>query len=167
MADRPVTERPLARLARTVEDGLLVALLLVMVFLAVSQIVLRNGFDAGLLWADPLLRLMVLWLGLLGAAVATRDDRQITVDVLSRLLSPRWRAGARVVTDLFTAGVCTVLGWNAGRLVLSDREAGVAAFASVPAWVGELVLPLAFTIIAWRYLRMAWRHLRTATGRAA
>jgi TRAP-type C4-dicarboxylate transport system permease small subunit len=167
MAATPPAERSLARLARAVEDGLLVALLLVMILLAVAQIVLRNVFDAGLLWADPLLRLMVLWLGLLGAAVATRDDRQITVDVLSRLVGARWRAGTRVVTDLFAAGVTAVLGWNAGRLVLTEREAGFAASAGVPAWVAELVLPLAFAVIAWRYLRMAWDHLRAATGKAA
>jgi TRAP-type C4-dicarboxylate transport system permease small subunit len=166
MAAAPPVESALARLARLIEDGLLVVLLAVMTFLAVGQIVLRNVFDAGLLWADPLLRLLVLWLGLLGAAVATRDDRQITVDVLSRLLSPRLRAAARVATDLFTAVVAAVLGWNGGRLVLTDHEAGVAAFASVPAWVAELILPLAFAIIAWRYLRMAWGHLRVATGKA-
>ena len=37
-----------------IEDALLVSLLLLMIGLAVFQIVLRNGFDAGIVWADPL-----------------------------------------------------------------------------------------------------------------
>ncbi|MBK6758569.1 MAG: hypothetical protein IPG70_13625 [Moraxellaceae bacterium] len=52
------------------EDSILVALLLAMIVLAVTQIALRNGFDTGITWADALLRVMVLWIALLGAMVA-------------------------------------------------------------------------------------------------
>ena len=37
---------------RRIEDGLLVIILCVMVFLAASQIVLRNVFDSGIFWGD-------------------------------------------------------------------------------------------------------------------
>lgn len=47
------------------EDSILVALLLAMIVLAVTQIALRNGFDTGITWADALLRVMVLWIALL------------------------------------------------------------------------------------------------------
>jgi TRAP-type C4-dicarboxylate transport system permease small subunit len=67
-----------------------------------------------------------------------------------------------VVTDLFTAGVSAAVAWHAGRLVLEDRAAGSEVFASVPLWVCELVLPLAFGVIAGRYLLFAIRHARVA-----
>ena len=54
-----------------VEDALLVILLSLMILLAATQILLRNFFDLGFVWADPLLRALVLWLGLIGATVAT------------------------------------------------------------------------------------------------
>ena len=95
-----------------IEDGLLVVMMAAMIVLALAQIVLRNLFSTGWVWADPLLRNLVLWVGLIGATAATREDRQITVDVLSRLLSERVRAGARVVTDLFTAGVSGLVAWH-------------------------------------------------------
>jgi TRAP-type C4-dicarboxylate transport system permease small subunit len=150
------------RLIRFVEDTILATVLSVMIGLAVTQIVLRNVFDSGLLWADPLLRVMVLWVGLLGAMVATRMDKQITVDVLSRLLPTRWNAGARVVTDLFTAGVSLVLAWHSVRLVLDDRLVGTVAFAKVPIWVCEAILPVAFAVIGVEYLMHAGLHLRRA-----
>ena len=91
-----------------IEDLTLALLLLGMIALAAAQIALRNLFDTSLSWGDPLLRMSVLWVGLLGALAASRDDRQITVDVLSRLLGGRAKTAARAFTSLFTAAVCAV-----------------------------------------------------------
>jgi TRAP-type C4-dicarboxylate transport system permease small subunit len=59
-----------------------------MISLAFAQIVLRNGFDGGIVWADSLLRIMVLWIALIGAVVASRDQRHINIDLISRFLPP-------------------------------------------------------------------------------
>ncbi|NWG00875.1 MAG: TRAP transporter small permease [Thermoanaerobaculaceae bacterium] len=152
-------------LVRRLEEAVLVGVLAGMIVLAVTQILLRNVLGGGLVWADPLLRLAVLWLGMAGAALASREDRHIAIDTLPRLLPPRARAGVRVVTDLFTAAVAAVLARHATRLVLADRTAGAAAFSGMPAWVAEAVLPVAFGVVAWRYLAMAWRHARELARR--
>jgi TRAP-type C4-dicarboxylate transport system permease small subunit len=163
-SDRPTLASRLIRLAAVVEDALLVAILATMIVLSGAQIMLRNLFDTGLLWADPGLRVMVLWVGMIGAMVATRFDKQISVDAVSRFLSPLWRARAGVVTDLFTAVVSAMVAWHALRLVLDDKAAGSTVFASVPVWVCESVLPLAFGMIAIRYLLYAVVHGRAAIG---
>ena len=160
--DQPSLVARLLRATAAVEDAILVLLLAAMILLAGAQIVLRNLAGGGFLWADSLLRVLVLWVGLLGAVAATRSDKQITVDALSRLLPPRGRAAARVVTDLFTTAVSLFLGFHSARLVLDERAAGTIAFASVPTWVCELVLPVAFTVIGVRYLLLAITHLREA-----
>ena len=56
----------LARLVAAAEDGILATLVLGMILLGALQILLRNVFDVALVWADPLLRSAVLWIGLLG-----------------------------------------------------------------------------------------------------
>ena len=117
---RPSVAMRLLRAFGLFEDAVLVLLLGAMIGVAGAQIVLRNLFDGALLWADPLLRVAVLWVGMIGAMVATRGDRQITIDVVSRFLPDRWRAGVRVVTDLFTAAVAAAVAWSALRLVLGD-----------------------------------------------
>ena len=109
-----------------------------------------------------MLRVSVLWVGMLGAMAATRDDRQISVDALSRFLPSRWNARVRVLTDIFTAGVAGFFCWHAVRLVLEDYTSGMTAFASVPVWVCELVLPVAMGVIGIRYLIYAWKHFREA-----
>lgn len=158
--DSAPTERGLARWVKTVEDGALIVFLGGMIALAATQIVLRNLFGTAIIWADPALRVGVLWLGLLGAVAASREGRHITVDALSRTLPKRWRSWAAGATDLFTAAVSAFLAWHAGRLVLEDRASGMEAFSSVPVWVCELILPIAFSFIAVRHVLALIRRIR-------
>lgn len=142
------------------EDALLVGLLALMILLAASQIVLRNVLSTGIAGGDQLLRLLVLWVGLLGAVAASRDDKQINIDVLSRFLPAKLRAGMRVLVDLFTAGVAALIAWHAGRFVYSEYTSGSTVFAGLPAWIAEFILPLAFGLMALRYLLFFISHLR-------
>jgi TRAP-type C4-dicarboxylate transport system permease small subunit len=142
-----------------IEDWILVLFLAVMIGLAGYQILARNLFESGVSWGDPLLRVLVLWVGLLGAMAATRDENQITIDVLSHILRGRWRTAAKVTTDLFATGVTSLLAYSSLRMVLDEREAGTVAFANVPSWVCELILPFAFAAIAFRYLLYTYRHV--------
>ena len=152
------------RLLGSVEDALLVILLAIMIGLASWQIVARNVLDTAIIWADPLLRTLVLWVGFLGAVAAARDDRQINVDVVSRFVDEPWRSRIRVVTDLFTALVSGFLAWQAFRFVEDAREYGEVAFSWVPLWLTASVLPVAFTVLSVRYLLLTGFHLRRSLG---
>lgn len=152
------------RVLGSVEDALLVVILAVMIGMASWQIVTRNFLDTAIIWADPLLRTLVLWVGFLGAVAAARDDRQINVDVVARFLDEPWRSRIRVITDLFTASACGFLAWQAVRFVKDAREYGEIAFASVPLWLTASVLPVAFTLLCVRYLLLTGFHLRRSLG---
>lgn len=148
-------------LLHRLEDGLLTLTLGVILLLAPLQIFLRNFFDASIPWGDPLLRVLVLWVGMLGALVATRGRRQISIDLLSQVAGKRVRSGALVVTGLFTAAVCAVVAYHSARFVASEIEYGTAAFAGVPAWSCEIVIPAAFAVIALRHALHAVGELRS------
>lgn len=145
----------------TVEDGLLVVMLSTMIIVATIQILLRNVWDTGLAWGDPLLRVLVLWVGLLGAMVATREDNHITIDILSRYLSPRGKDLSQLITTAFTSVVCGILAFHSARFVIQDREAGVIAFTTMPAWLFELIIPFGFAVIC---LRFALRFITAIRG---
>ena len=157
----------LLRIAASVEDGILVLLLMAMIALAGTQILLRNLLETGLEWGDPLLRVTVLWLGLLGAMAATRDDNHISIDIVSRFLPPRAKTASRLVTDLFTATVCGLLAYHGARFVLFEKEAGSLAFGFVPAWVCELIMPFGFGIIALRFCVSFVLRVRQLAGSAS
>lgn len=137
---------------RRLEDLLLALLLSGMILLGALQIILRNIFDSGLAWADPSLRIAVLWLAMLGAMAATRDGNHIHIDLLSRLFSGQGKAVSRMATDLFSAVVCGLLAWHAGRFVYFEWQDGSMLYAQVPAWLAESILPIGFGIMALRFL---------------
>lgn len=141
------------------EDGLLALLFGAMALLALAQILWRDLFHEGLAWSDPVLRVMVLWVGLFAAAVASRSDRHIAIDLLTHWVGERAGNGIGVVTALFTAGVCTLIAWNGARLVGFDREAGLELTAGLPGWPFELIIPVSFGLIALRYLIQAGARL--------
>jgi len=143
-----------------VEDLVLALLLSAMILLASAQIFLRNLFDSSLSWGDPLLRILVLWIGLLGALAASRGNRQITVDVITRLLKGRAQSAVRAVASVFTTTVCGLLAYHAGRFVEMERAAGTPAVAGLPAWPFELVMPFAFGMICLRYALAVVTHIR-------
>ncbi len=142
------------------EDGLLVFLLSAMILVAALQIVLRNFFDLGLSWGDQTLRILVLWVALMGAVAASRENKHINIDVLLRFLTVRGRALSQVVVGGFTALICGFVAYYAGRFVFLDYEAGTKIYGNVPAWVVEIILPAGFALISLRYLIFAFQQWR-------
>ena len=69
-----------------IEGFLLSIFLMGMIFLAFLQVVMRNLFNAGIPWADTVVRLLVLWVGFLGAVLATKLEQHLTVEVLAKNL---------------------------------------------------------------------------------
>jgi TRAP-type C4-dicarboxylate transport system permease small subunit len=134
------------------EIGAITVLLSALVLLGTMQIVLRNFFHSGVLWADPMMRHIVLWLGCLGAALATTRVRHINIDVFSRLLPKRHKPVRSTLVYTTTAVAAFFLGLAALRLVADERAFGDVAFGSVKTWVLQVVLPFAFFVISYRSL---------------
>ena len=131
-----------------------------MIVLACSQIVLRNLVEMSLLWIDPLLRAMVLWLGLLGAMVASRNNRHIAIDLLARFAARQWRRWVLAANALFTSVVCAFIAVHGVRLVQFEYMDRTVAFAGVPVWALESIIPFAFASMALRYVIHAYTQWR-------
>jgi TRAP-type C4-dicarboxylate transport system permease small subunit len=131
-----------------VEGWLLVLFLGIMVVLSFAQVVLRNVFSTGFIWADPLVRHMVLWVGFLGAAIATHEERHISIDALTRFLSPRWKAAATIAGQLFLAVVCVALVSASWTFLMEEKEAGGEIVAGLPTYLGLMIIPLGYLLVA-------------------
>ena len=142
------------------EDLILALLLGSMILLACTQILLRNGFDSGLTWADPLLRVMVLWVGLLGALAASRGNRHIVIDVLSPFMGASKKRIAAIISHSFTAVVCAAIAWFASFFVYSEYETGIEGVLGLPIWTLESIIPFSFALMALRYASMTIEAIR-------
>lgn len=137
---------------RFVENLLLVGLLGGMMLLSVAQIVAREVFETGFFWSGELIKIMVLWLAMVGAVAACREDRHIRVDAISHLLSERAIGMVRLLVDTFAAGVCAVIAWHAWRYIQLEMEWEDTVLIDTPAWIIHLIMPVAFALLSYRFL---------------
>lgn len=153
-------------LGRFAENAALVLTLSAMILLGTTQIILRNFFDSGFGWADEALRLMVLWVAMFGAVAASREQRHITIDVLSRVLPDNAKAWVAIIVDALTAATTLILAWYSWIFVAESYEYQDRVLNDLPAWLFQSVLPVAFFLIAYHYVIACIRHARKLFGSA-
>ncbi len=147
------------RILQKVEDSVLIGLLLLMVVVAVFQIFARNLFDSGIRFGDELIRVLVLWISLMGAMVASRNNSHVNIDLISRYLPRQIQILSTVLVGIFTSFICAVMAWFSFNFVTMEKLDGVIAFAGIPVWVCQSIIPVSFTVISFRYLLLSFTTL--------
>lgn len=142
-----------------VEQTLVVTFLGFMILLAFLQIVLRNFFFTGLDWGDQLLRNLVLWIGFIGATLATKEGKNINIDVVSRWLPSLGKNVVTLIIHLFSFFVCCGLTYAALKFIKNEVQMENTTFLNIPAWVPEMILPITFGLMTFRFGLRAFKNL--------
>ncbi|MFZ5731989.1 MAG: TRAP transporter small permease [Pseudomonadota bacterium] len=142
------------------EEWLLAALLCAMTLLSFVQVVLRYGFNSGILWALEANFYLFGWLVLLGISYGVRTRAHIGVDALVRLLPvPMRRAVGLLVTALAITYTCLML-YGSWVYISRLRLMGVEAEdIPVERWILSSCLVIGFALLLYRLLGMGWRIL--------
>ncbi len=141
-----------------VETVLIVITLSVMILLAFLQVLLRNFFDQGILWGDILLRHLVLWVGFIGASLATRDEKHISIDLFSRFFHNRGKDTVHLITNLFSVFISYLLTDASWYFVMDEKMAGTTIFNDIPVWYFQIIIPIGFGLITFRFLLLAIKN---------
>jgi TRAP-type C4-dicarboxylate transport system permease small subunit len=143
------------RLISRLEDGLLIGLVAALLLVAVAQIILRNAFGEGLLWAEPAMRIAVLWIAMIGGMVACREGGHIKINLFEVYAQGRVRRLLASLAYLGACLTCAVLAYASWLFVGYERMDGMTTFLNLPAWWFESILPVGFAVMALRFLRDA------------
>jgi TRAP-type C4-dicarboxylate transport system permease small subunit len=155
----------LDRLLAGLERVAIVVLLCSLLLLGLLQIILRNVFTGGLFWADEVLRHLVLWLGFLGASLATHEQRHLRMDMLARWMPEGAQSWLDLLLNLVAASGCAILAQAAWTFVRFERESGAVLSVGLAVWMVQSIVPLGFALMMLRFaLRMleALAQLRKA-----
>jgi TRAP-type C4-dicarboxylate transport system permease small subunit len=134
-----------------VEQVFVTILLTMMILMAFFQIVLRNFFDTGITWGDSLVRYLVVWVGFIGAAIATKEGKHITIDVVSRWLTEPNSNYIHLISHFFSAVICGLLTLAAIKFIRFEAQMGSTAFFKLPVWVPEIIIPVTFGLMTLRF----------------
>jgi len=142
-----------------IESYLLILLVIVMVLLSFLQVLFRNLFSYGFLWADPLLRYMVMWVGFLGAVLATHQEKHFSIEFLNRFLSPRTFHIIQCGVSIFAMIVAFLLSRAALQFLLQGIEAQEKGLFDLPRRVYFVIIPAGFGLITLHFLFHVIQHL--------
>ncbi len=92
-------------------------------------------------------------MGFLGAALAARERRLLSLATGAFIPDGPWRRAAAIFSAAVAAAVSTLLARASWDMVVIERGAGAVLALGVRVWMAQLVLPVAFALIA---LRVAW-----------
>jgi TRAP-type C4-dicarboxylate transport system permease small subunit len=136
-----------------VELGTALLAFAAMLGLSVADIVGRNLFNATLSGGDVVLRQLVLWVALPGAALAVAAQRHLHLDPANLAARPRWQKWTAIPFNLGAAWVCSLLA-RAAWSYWQDAWTYQSAEAAWLAWMG-LILPIAFGQLTLHFLLRA------------
>ena len=147
------------RIARVIELTLALAFIFA-VLLNFGNVVGRYLFGVSLLGADEVQTFIMVGMTFLGAAVVTRRDLHLRMDVLVRYLPAPVRVALRVVELLLLAAVAGFVVsqsyFYAGQMLRIGRTSDMAG---VPMWIPHGTVALGFALIlivaVWGLVRIA------------
>lgn len=139
-------------------EGLLVALLGVMVVLVFGNVVLRYGFNSGITFSEEVSRFIFMWLTLLGALLAMHEHGHLGMNSVVKALPVPGRRVVRFVSDATMLGCCVLLAhgtWKQVVIAMDDR----APVSGVPMGVVFSALLVCSIGIAAMLVHSLWRQL--------
>ncbi len=147
-----------------VEEGLIAFILAAMTILSFVQVVLRYGFNSGLIWQLEATTYLFAWLVMIGISYCVRVHAHIGVDAAVRLLPPKARRVVGILVLLLALLYAGLMLYGSiayiNRMMIIDVE---AEDIPVKTWILSVCLPIGFGLLVIRLLEMGWRIV---TGRS-
>ena len=137
---------------------LLAAGITVALTLAVQLLV--RGLPSGLVWSQQMALCFMLWVGMMGASLGTRDRAHIAFELAGKIWPRRLRKPAELLARIISAGFALFLAFLAAAFTRehylewsgSGGTAGLFEAFRVPRFVIYGFLPFPLTVMGLRFL---------------
>jgi len=164
------------------EDAILTVALGLMALIPVVELVGRSWFNVGIAGAPDYLQHLTLWIGFLGAMLATREGKHLKIALTGDWLPPHIHHVVDCLVAFVSAVVCAGLFGASLQLVVAEapglppwtaniipdfverwlepfglyESGGLTKVAGwIPIWIAEAVMPFGFAIMAIRFILRA------------
>ena len=146
------------------EDWVAVAVLAVMAILPCLEVLAREVFRTSITGSIVTVQHLTLWIGFVGAMLASREGRLLTLTGDTVWHVKRWGRWANLPADIVSVGVAVTLMIASYHLMMMEHSFPRPIVGPIQIWMAQLIMPLGFAVIAWRIL---WRSNPAWTYRLA
>jgi tripartite ATP-independent transporter DctM subunit len=124
-----------------------------MILLPVAQVFVRR-FGGDISGASVLCQHLTLWVGFIGALLATISGKNISLSTVHLLPKGRPQLYAHVFSGAVTATVAGLLSYGSVMMIIDNFAQPSALPLKIPLWASEMVMPVTLALIA---LRSVWK----------
>lgn len=135
------------------ENLVVVLALAAMTVLPVLEVFLRTFFKSGVPASATMVQHLVLAVGMLGGAIAARENRLLALSVATQWFKGGWLTFARVASHGFAAAVTALLAVASWQFVISQRSLGKEFAYGIQTWVVQMLIVIGFAVVA---MRLVW-----------
>lgn len=122
----------------------------------------------GLVWSQTLGLVLMLWVGVIGASMATRERRHLALDLGSKLWPKKMLPAVQGVGNVVTSVFCVVMAVLAcfslrshyGDWSDTEGAGGVFVGLPIPKWAAFVGIPLGFGLMAVRFAAQSIESFR-------
>lgn len=154
----------LARLVNQAEEVIISLLLVGMTLLVFVDVVLRFGFNTGLLWSEELTLHLSAWFVLFGASYGLKVGAHIGVDALVRVFSTLGQRVLTAVAVILSLIYCGLFIYGSWIYLAKMKKIGIELEdLPIQTWVAHSILLIGLVLLSIRLLELLWA---VATGKA-
>lgn len=118
--------------------------------MVVWEVVARYVFTAPTIWAEEMSRVFLLWGTFLPMAALLHRRAHIRITLLVGLIGPAGSKAAEIASLLFVAGFSLFVAWYGWDITYDSLRVGrtTGTMLNIPQWWTEIVIPVAFGLLA-------------------
>jgi len=150
----------LDKLTKAVE-WVLVTMFGIMAVLVFGNVVLRYGFNSGIVFSEEVSRFMFMWLTLIGALIVMKDHGHLGMSSVVELFGERGQRICRFLADSLTLACCLLLAHGTWKQVVIGMD-DHAPVTGIPMGIVQSALLISSVGMA---LVLAYGLWRLVTGR--
>ncbi len=151
----------LARIVSQLEEGVIALLLVSMTLLVFAEVIMRFGFNTGVLWMEELTLHVSAWLVLFGASYGVKVHAHIGVDAIVKLLSPEIKRVVGAIAVLLSLLYCVLYMYGGWIYLQKLIKIGIELEdLPVPKYAAHSIIFFGFGLLGVRLLELLWRILK-------
>lgn len=145
------------KLISRAEESILCLLLAGMTLLVFVEVIMRFGFNSGILWAEELTLYIAAWFVLFGASYGIKVGAHIGVDAFLKLLPGKPRKFVAILSVLLCCVYCGLFLYG-GWIYLSKMKMIGIEMEDLPIqkWQAMSILFIGFVLLSIRLLQLLW-----------
>ena len=125
-------------------------------------VALDRWFDfinLGWFWATKLALFLMIWVGFVGASIATRQRKHLAIDVAAKVLTAKGAKVAAFFSMAIAAIFCFLLAGYSLDVVKEAFEYGDReGVLPIPTWIIQTIMPFTLTVMGCRFIANIWRE---------